>query len=517
MGKIHVLEQRIVATISAGEVIDSPRAVIRELVENAIDAHADRLTIDIWTNDELFCLQVTDNGMGMEPEDLRLACAPHSTSKISRLEDLWTISTLGFRGEALHSIAQFGNLTIASRTAGGLGYILKGQEVTPYPMAPGTIVTVTDLFAQFPQRRAGLPDRSQQIRQIQRQIQDFALLYPQITWQVNLEHRPWFQLWHSATPRDVVQQILPHLNPGDVLEDQQSYGHILLGLPDRLSRPRSDWVKVAVNGRIVQAPELEGSILAGFSRTLPRHRFPFCVVNLQIDRQEIDWQRHPAKTSIYLTDLQAWQNRIETWIKQLLKTPQPSLSSHGKKLLKLAEPPTNYQTNSLPPIKVIGQLHQTYIILEQAGGVYLIEQHVAHERVLFEQLEAIWEIVPLEEPILLTDLTEEERENLNRSGIATDAFGHNTWRISALPKLLVDHPDRLAAIYELAREKTDQALRARVACISAIRNGTPLDLPAMEEIVRAWQRTQNPHTCPHGRPIYFYLDKQQLDRFFRRP
>jgi DNA mismatch repair protein MutL len=514
---IRVLAPHIVQRISAGEVIDSPKAVLRELIENALDAQADRLTIDLWTRDDLFSLQVTDNGIGMTPADLRLATTPHSTSKISQLEDLATISSLGFRGEALHSIAQFAPLTIASRSGEDPGYLLNGGELTPCALAPGTIVKAIDLFAQFPQRRRGLPDRSQQLRQIQRLIQDFALLYPSLTWGVNLEHSPWFQIWYSPNIKGIALQFLSHLSETDLIEDQQQYGTILLGLPGRVSRPRSDWIKIGINGRMVNIPELEQSILAGFSRTLPRHRFPLCVVNLKIDRAEIDWQRHPAKTEIYLTNLQKWQTKIEEWIKQLLKSPQPTLSSHGKNLLKLAESKIIYKTQSLKPIKVLGQLHDTYIIIEQEEGIYLIEQHVAHERVLFEKLEILWEIIPLPEPILVSNLKDEQIENLNRSGIVTEPFGNNICRISALPRLLVDHPDPLSAIYELAQEQTDRDLRARVACISAIRNGKALDSQTMNQIVQDWQTLQNPHTCPHGRPIYFFLGKQQLARFFRRP
>lgn len=400
---IQALAPNIVQRIKAGEVIDSPKAVLRELIENALDAQADRLTIDVWTRDDLFSLKVTDNGMGMTPEDLRLAMTPHSTSKIRQLEDLETISSLGFRGEALHSIAQFAPLTIASRAGHNPGYVISGGELMPCPLAPGTIVEVTDLFAQFPQRRRGLPNRSQQLRQMQRLIQDFALLYPPVTWAVNLEHSPWFQIWNSPNIKAIALQFLAHLSEADLLEDQQQYGTILLGLPGRVSRPRPDWLKIGINGRIVNLPELEQSILAGFSRTLPRHRFPLCVVNLHIDRAEIDWQRHPAKTEIYLTNLQKWQIKIEDWIKQLLNSPQPSLSSHGKKLFKLAESKANYAIPSLKPPKVLGQLHQTYIILEQEDGIYLIEQHVAHERVLFEKLEILWEITNLQEAILVNN------------------------------------------------------------------------------------------------------------------
>ncbi|MCS6959125.1 MAG: DNA mismatch repair endonuclease MutL [Pseudanabaenaceae cyanobacterium SKYGB_i_bin29] len=515
-GGIQPLDQTIVALISAGEVIDSPVAVVRELVENALDAQADRITINLWTEDDLFSVQVADNGVGMTVADLVQVAQPYSTSKIRQLQDLSNITSLGFRGEALHSIAQFSRLTIASRPQGQIGYQMRpGYDApTPYAMAEGTIVTAERIFAHFAQRRAGLPDRSQQLRQIQKLIQEFALLHPAVTWQVELEKRPWFTLWGGASMAEIWLQIFPRCSETDVRELQQDYGRLLVGLPDRFSRPRPDWIKIAVNGRPVHVPELEQTVLAAFSHTLPRQRFPGCVVHLQVEGTAIDWQRHPAKREIYLHNIGEWQQRVEMGIRQLLQSPQPGLSSYGKQLFHLAESQANYC--AAPPPKILGQLHRTYILVEQPEGLYLVEQHVAHERILFEQLESLWAIVPLAEPLLLTDLTEEQQENLNRAGIPAEPFGHNTWRITALPRLLVHHPDLPNAVAALSRESSNTALRARVACLAAVRNGVELDQLTMTQIVQGWQQCQVPHTCPHGRPIYFFLGKQRLDNFFRR-
>lgn len=515
-GGIQPLDPTIVALISAGEVIDSPGAVVRELVENALDAQADRITVSLWTEDDLFSLQVVDNGVGMTVADLARVAQPHSTSKIRQLQDLYQIRSLGFRGEALHSIAQFSHLTIASRPPGEMGYQMRPGDYAPapYPMAEGTIVTVTRLFANFAQRRTGLPARSQQLRQIQKLIQEFALLHTSVTWQVALEHRPWFNLWGSKSMAEVLLQIFPKYSAADLREEQQDYLQVVVGLPDRLSRPRPDWIKIAVNGRPVHLPPLEETVLEAFGQTLPRQRFPVCVVHLRVEGEAIDWQRHPAKREIYLHNLGEWQQRVARAIRQLLQSPQPSLSSYGKQLFRLAEPPADYHTQ--PPPKILGQLHRTYILVEEGEGLYLVEQHVAHERILFEQLERLWEIVPSPTPLLLSDLSEEQRENLNRGGIATAPFGHNTWRITALPRLLVNHPDVTAAVYALSRESSASAVRARVACLCAVRNGTELDHATMTQIIQGWQKCQVPHTCPHGRPIYFFLGKQKLDNFFRR-
>ncbi|MEM8780689.1 MAG: DNA mismatch repair endonuclease MutL, partial [Cyanobacteria bacterium P01_G01_bin.49] len=299
---IQPLPTNLVNLIAASEVIDSFAAVVRELVENSLDAGATRLVISLFP--KIWQVKVADNGRGMALQDLRNCGKPHSTSKIREIGDLGKITSLGFRGEALHSITQVAELVIISRclSEDAIGWCLhydsNGEAKTEAasPIAPGTIVTVSKLFERIPLRRQGLPALSQQLKAVQKIIENIALCHPQITWQVQQNHQPWF----SINPGKTAQQILPQFLKGVHFHDLQHFSQkvsegtieVVLGLPDRCHRGRADWVKIGMNGRIVRSLQLEQTVLAAFSRTLPKHRFPICFIHLKLSPNQIDWNRH---------------------------------------------------------------------------------------------------------------------------------------------------------------------------------------------------------------------------------
>jgi DNA mismatch repair ATPase MutL len=665
--RIQTLPTEVVHLIAAGEVIDSLAAVVRELADNAIDARANRITISLWL--EQWRIRVADNGCGMELSDLQQAATPHSTSKIRDRQDLWQIYSLGFRGEALHSLAQLASLEICSRRAEvdsgwRIVYGTQGEpvQVEAVAIAPGTIVTVSDLFKNLPTRRQGLPTFSQQLRAVQTTIQHIALCHPHITWQVEQGERPWFSIWASHSPQQILPQFLREMQPGDLRErefegargwglgareseegsrepeeegknlgvenrnsevqDQnsafqalnlkfpiqnenvpissenfpiqnenvpissenfpiqnenfpiqnenvpvptpkpetqnskpeiQTLKHktqnsplapspqplapsppslLLLGLPDRCHRHRPDWVKVAINGRVVKVPELEQTIFAAFRRTLPRDRHPVCFLHLQVAPNQIDWNRHPAKSEIYLHQMDKWQEIVTEAIAQTLALHSTALSesAHSQRvttLLKTAEAQGSYSPNrsiqphTLPPtphtpLKAIAQVHQMYILAEHPSGMWLVEQHIAHERVLYEQLCDRWQLVPLEPPIILNQLSELQREQLQRLQLEVEPFGENLWAIRTAPEPLAQREDCADALIELSLGGDLESALVATACRTAIRNGTPLDLAEMQTLLNQWQQTRHPRTCPHGRPIYLSLEESSLSRFFRR-
>lgn len=310
---IQPLPPEVVNLIAAGEVIDSLAAAVRELVENALDAGATHIAISL--SPKAWRVQVADNGRGMSLADLRQCAQPHSTSKIFRPDDLWKIASLGFRGEALHSLAQVAELEIASRPStpeSAAGYCLhfdtqgNPQDEARAAIAPGTIVTAHYLFGNFPVRRKGLPSLNQQLKAVQATIHQIALCHPQVAWQVWQEGQSWFSLSPGNDARDLLPQIIKQVRHEDLqylVEElevpdavrQPSYLELVLGLPDRCHRRRHDWVKVAVNGRMVRYGELEQVILAAFARTLPRDCFPVCFLHLKVCPSQIDWNRHPTK------------------------------------------------------------------------------------------------------------------------------------------------------------------------------------------------------------------------------
>jgi len=572
---IQPLPSEVVHLIAAGEVIDSLAAVVRELVENSLDAGATRIVVSLWP--QQWRVRVADNGCGMQFVDLQQAATAHSTSKIRSCEDLWKITSLGFRGEALHSLAQLAELEILSRPAGStegwrVVYCSQGKaaRVETVAIAPGTVVSVSNLFANWSERRQGLPSAAQQMKAVQTIIQQIALCHPHVTWQIWQNDREWFTLCPGATTQQLLPQILRQVSLSDLQQlkveistpegegSEQRHGtageagvQLVLGLPDRCHRHRPDWVRVAVNGRMVKSPELEQTILAAMARTLPRDRYPVCFLHLRIPPNQINWNRHPAKAEIYLHHLSYWQEQVTQAIEQALRLsttnfPEAFHMARVGKLIKAAEEkgvygtsrsiqPTPNQTeenNTRPsplrspipkgdpepphPLKAIAQVHNTYILAEHPAGLWLVEQHIAHERVLYEQLCDRWQLVPVEPSVILNQLTPAQRSQLERIGLEVEPFGEQLWAVRTAPAMLQQRDDCAEALLELSWGGDLQTAQVATACRSAIRNGTPLSLEEMQTLLEQWQRTRNPRTCPHGRPIYLSLEESALARFFRR-
>ena len=571
---IQTLPMEVVNLIAAGEVIDSLAAVVRELAENALDAGATRIAVSVWSDQ--WRVRVADNGSGMALDDLQQAASAHSTSKIRSSDDLWKITSLGFRGEALHSLAALADLEILSRLTGTVEgwrvvYNSQGEsmQVETVAIAPGTVVTVSNLFGTWPVRRKGLPSVPQQLKAVQSTIYQIALCHPHVTWQVQQNERPWFTISPGTTAQQILPQILKQIRLGDLqhltvevptpsgsrgdvvtgnvrrefsVSDSSPLSKIqlVLGLPDRCHRQRPDWVKVATNRRLVRSPELEQTILSALMRTCPRDRYPICFLHLLICPSQIDWNRHPAKAEIYLHSLSYWQEQVACAIEQALRIspsnlPEAIYSQRVEKLLKVSEEKGAYNVSrSIQPalpgdkntqkaaeiglieLRAIAQVHNMYILAEHPTGMWLVEQHIAHERVLYEQLCDRWQLVPLEPPVILNYLKSAQVEQLQRLGLAIEPFGDQMWAVRSAPALLTKREDCAAALLELSLGGDLQTAQVATACRSAIRNGTLLSLSEMQTLLDQWKSTRNPRTCPHGRPIYLSLEESALARFFRR-
>ncbi|MBE9233736.1 DNA mismatch repair endonuclease MutL [Cuspidothrix issatschenkoi LEGE 03284] len=541
---IQALPTEVVYLITAGEVIDSLVAVVRELVENSLDAGATRIVVSLWP--QQWRVGVADNGCGMNLDDLQQAATAHSTSKIHSRADLWKISSLGFRGEALHSLTTLADLEILSRPIGGtegwrVVYNHQGEvnQVDVVAIAPGTVVTVNNLFANCEARRQGLPPTNQQLKAVQGIIQQIALCHPHVNYQVWQNDKEWFTICPAQTGGQLIPQILSQVRQSDLHEVNlpisnlpNSALNLVIGLPDRCHRHRPDWVKVAINGRMIKSPELEQTILSAFHKTLPRDRYPVCFLHLTIAPEQINWNRNPAKTEIYLHEMPFWQEKITEAINQSLRISDPNIkesvhTTRVSNLLKVGESKGEYnfnsQTSSNSPdpdndtsLKAVAQVSNTYIVAEHSGGIWLVEQHIAHERVLYEQLCDHWQLIAVEPPIILYQLSPAQVSQLERIGLDIEPFGEKLWAVRNIPAMLKEREDCAEAILELSWGGDLQTAQVAVACRSAIRNGTKMTLPEMQTLLNNWQRTRNPRTCPHGRPIYLSLAESTLARFFRR-
>jgi DNA mismatch repair protein MutL len=304
---------------------------------------------------------------------------------------------------------------------------------------------------------------------------------------------------------------------------------------------------------MVRSPELEQTILSAFSRTLPRDRFPVCFAHLTVCPSQIDWNRHPAKAEIYLHSMEFWQERVVGAIERAMQLSSANLPAtvHNQRigqLIKAAEAKTNYQIDSpskilatQPPpgteskpqlngnpnlkpkhqmslmeLRAVAQVNKTYIVAEHSSGVWIVEQHIVHERILYEQLQDDWKLVPLQTPIVLSQLTSAQVEQLQRLGLQIEPFGEQLWAVRNAPEMLSKRDDCADALLELSLGGDLQAAQVATACRSAIRNGMPLSVSEMQTLLDRWKSTRNPRTCPHGRPIYLSLEEASLARFFRR-
>lgn len=550
---IQPLAPEVVSLMAAGEVIDSLSAVVRELIENALDAGATRITVSLWP--ERWQIRVADNGKGMDKADLQQAAIAHATSKISTRPDLLNVRSLGFRGEALHSIAQLAQLEIRSRTSNGNSYRARYtrtgelEEIIEMASAPGAVVTISDLFRNWPTRRQ-VPDTPAQIKAIALLIQQLALCHPTVTWQVEKNSTPWFSLWPGLTAKTIMPQALRSLHSTDIEEFNKDGLYLAIGLPDRCHRRKPDWLRIAINGRPIFIEEIAQTVVHGFRRTIPRDRYPICFLHLTLPPTQLDWNRHPAKSEIYVQGLSSICEKITAAIETLLKIDNLSATAQthrATELLKAAEASGEYSiesrtieqeksttesaTNALIPpqslsdilpiqtpgaLTAVAQVSNMYILAEHEGGICLIEQHIAHERVLFEKLQAHWEMIEVESPIVLKNLNNTQVERLQELGIAITPFGENLWAIRSLPEPLNGRDDCENALLELSLGADLESALVATACRTAIRNGTKLELAEMQTLLNQWQRTQKPRTCPHGRPICLTLKESSLAKYFRR-
>jgi DNA mismatch repair protein MutL len=449
----------------------------------------------------------------------------------------------------------------------------KISQLEAVAMAPGTVITVSNLFGNCPVRRQGLPTLAQQMKAVQETIYQIALCHPHVAWQVWQNERMWIKISPAPTMGKLLPQILNRVRQGDLheltllelsednyVENKHDYStfksniYIVIGLPDRCHRHRPDWVRFAINKRMVKATELEQTVFSAFHRTLPRDRYPVCLLHLSISPEQINWNRNPAKTEIYLNNLTYWQQQINQAIEQALRINSDTVNevvqtSRVSKLIKTAESQNPYHThrsikpqpnsktkqapdtvNSLPEtfptqhselstqhsLKAVAQVSNMYIVVEHPGGMWLVEQHIAHERVLYEQICDNWQLVPMEPPLILYQLSVANVEQLQRIGLDIEPFGENLWAVRTVPAMLKAREDCNQAILELSQGGDLKAAQVAVACRSAIRNGTRLTLEEMQTLIEQWQRTRNSHTCPHGRPICLSLLESSLSKYFKR-
>jgi len=588
MGIINLLPSDLANQIAAGEVVERPASVVKELIENAIDASAHRIQVYIELGGKRL-IRVEDDGYGMGPEDARLSLERHATSKIQRADDLAAIHTLGFRGEALPSIASVSHFIMKTRLRGEIagteirvngGAVAVVHEIgTPQ----GTSIEVGDLFYNLPARRKFLKTDTGEATQVSRVVTQFALGYPEVGFALTSGPRTMFN-WPAVSKfEDRLYQVFGD-RPDLVPVGKALTGFSIKGFVAALAEqgPTRGSQNVFVNRRIVKDKTIAHAIIEAYSNASIKERSPEVHLFLEIPADRIDVNVHPTKAEVRFRDQSFIHQAVKHAVADAIgrgAVPELQLLPSGYRDMmpvaqsipnvlgggiypsrwtdmgatgamgamgamnpeRLQEPGTqNLEpgiAESIKPMIPLGQFRDTFIIAVDADGIAIIDQHVAHERVLFERVmerlsSGRLESQRLLEPILV-ELSPEGRQallshaaDLDRLGFGVDEFGGETIRVTGVPAVL-GREDAVTAIRALAEDlegldrgrEVGDALRriaATTACHAAVKANYPLTHEKMMHILEELRRTAYSTVCPHGRPVMLRLTRREIEKNFQR-
>jgi DNA mismatch repair protein MutL len=556
---IRLLDPETIGQIAAGEVIERPLSVVKELVENALDADATRIAVRV-RGGGLAEIEVADDGTGIPPADLALALTRHATSKIDDAAALSRVATLGFRGEGLASIAAVAKVTIVSRTAGAdLATALDahGEEIgEPRPLAgpPGTRVVVRDLFEKVPVRREYLRSPSAEFARISSWLATLALAYPQVGFTLEHDGKATF----AFPPGDDLAPRLRHVFGGSsssmvgVRADER-----YAGVSGWVSSPGDDRPDrrnqiLFVNGRLLRSTLVSGAWAAAYRTFAMVGRHPFGVLYLQVPPDEVDPNVHPTKSDVRLRHGERVVAEVKDAIARALRRGAVerlersiSFAPPSRGYAAAASMPVDWAETLLPEsagtgaepktLRVLAQIDRTFILASDGDAVVLIDQHAAHERIVFEQLSANARAHAAAEPLLIPytfEIRPEEAERLDATlgalaagGLHVEHFGERAYRVTATPARLVhagrSRPFDVVDFVECLGDEVrgldaDQRVWASLACHSVVRAGERLEYPEMTALVERLQRCENPMHCPHGRPTIVRLEADRIARLFKR-
>ena len=605
--RIHLLRDQVARRIAAGEVIERPYSVVRELIDNAVDSSADTIRLDI-DNGGIGAIRCADNGIGMGLEDLKLCCLPHATSKINEVEDLSSLSTMGFRGEALASLAACSRLEILSRpkkaSAAARLKIVGGKIVSLEEDrgGAGTMVSVEDLFYSLPARKKFLKSPGSEGTLCKNAFLEKALPFPQIGFRFFKDGK-----MRIVLPPGNLKDRVVHAYPKTLGENlihlwegrKENMGYALVASGSSLYRKDRRYVHIYVNRRRVGEYALIQAVEYGFREILPGGCFPYAFVFLTVPPETVDFNIHPAKKDVRFRDLPgihkflveairehlgdltgrriaipeklddlrastvrqellpslsektssnygypggggqtSWSAetrpsnivgkggaRDETakpvefgrWQRELSPLPQPT------EKIEISPPP--HRTAETEEFKYLGQVMNLFLLVEEGESLFLIDQHAAHERILFDEAERLWGhtqelLVPL---VFDLELSEErvfksQLEGYGKLGFAFTDEGRGRWQLLSIPSCCEGMEDEILSFITDSRgdeRELKKKIHAAIACKKAIKDGAYLDNLTARELVRKTFALEVPR-CPHGRPLWFALTREELCRLVGR-
>ncbi len=566
MPAIKPLPDLLISQIAAGEVVERPASVVKELLENSIDAGARNISVQLLEGG-VRQIRIVDDGGGIPKDELPLALARHATSKIASLEDLESVASLGFRGEALASIAAVARLTLVSRIgeAPHAWRIGPGQEVAPAALGGGTVIEVDDLYFNTPARRKFLKSEHTEFAHCEEALRRIALAHPDVAFQLQHNGRPALHLAAGDAARRVADVLGAEFAAQSRGVDAAAGGLRLAGhaaLP-AYSRARADAQYFFVNGRFVRDKLLAHAVREAYADILHGQRHAAYALFLEIDPRGVDVNVHPAKTEVRFRDGRAVHQFVFHALQRALAAPLAQVAAVPAGLtfptaaaqqqsLAVAQPVAAYhdfvrqapsapmpeaEAGAPPPLGfAVAQLHGVYILAQNATGLVLVDMHAAHERILYEKLKTALDARPAVQPLLVPVVisasgeeaaaAEEHAEALERLGFEIAAAGPRELVVRAVPALLASGriPDLVRALLadlekfgasRVAAEQRNELL-ATMACHGAVRAHRALTLPEMNALLRQMEETERADQCNHGRPTWTQLTMDDLDRLFLR-
>jgi DNA mismatch repair protein MutL len=594
MSEIQLLSEDLINKIAAGEVIERPASVVKELVENSIDAGATNILIEISDSGKEL-IRISDNGKGMSREDAEKSILRHATSKIRNANDLFAIQTLGFRGEALASISAVSNLSIITKQKMGLeGYqiLVNGGLVIKSNIAAsdeGTVIEVKNLFFNTPARKKFMKTDAVELKHIINVITQYALLHNNVGFKLTHEGREIINSPAVENLRNNVASLYGFESAKELIEVGYKDENIKLsGLIVKPYHARNDrnWQTIFVNGRWIKNEDITKAIYDAYHSILFVNKHPIFVLNIEVDPEKIDVNVHPTKSDIKIEQKELVCGAITKAVRVALskenllpevdlemeeyenfgvpsgkvklppkyafdQSQQTVLKDESKVSLSngnggsytipvqqevVVVPGQDYveelkEHSKLPPLKVLGQIHKTFFAAETPGGMFFIDQHAAHERVMYEQfMESLMSsgvvVQNLLKPEILEfstaqmEIVKESLDELKLLGFEMAEFGANSFVVKTVPAIF----GRLQAkemVHEIIEkwgkvEEAKEEIVTRMACRSAVMAGDELTILEMDEILRELAKKNLPFTCPHGRPTMVRVSVDELEKKFRR-
>ena len=577
MARIKQLSKHLINQIAAGEVIERPASVVKELVENSIDAGSTKVSIEI--NNDCRDIRVADNGSGIHPDDIMLAFSKHATSKISSDEDLFDIHTMGFRGEALASIISISKLTCTTRTAefdAGTKVKCENSEVksTQTGCAIGTIMEIKDLFYNLPARLKFLKSSNTEFSYIQELVQSIALAHPHCALELKKNGKTvlktsgqnnLLQTIKEVYSADVTQNLKEVLKT-DPLSGLKISGYV--STPDYTRSSKKSY-HIYINSRTVKCPIFQKSIDTAYKSLIANGKYPLVVLNLEIPPSDVDVNVHPTKKEVRYKNTNQIFNFIYTsiqagltnYVEQAQPEPQtvsnvvdfiqPKLESSGdvifdkeddtiyisdKEMEKLethiVEQPRMFapvEKEVEPEENIIGQYKNTYILIEKEDGLEIVDQHIAEERYIYEKLMSEKDIVS--QMLFVSDvinvssseaeLIKENIDKFEKFGYGIEFMKDNELIFRKVPQMIakVNPKDILADILKNIDgnlDRLEEKILITTSCKASVKAGQKLSTWQMQEIIKRWRKTKMPYTCPHGRTISKVLPHKEIASFFQR-